>query len=183
MTIVEFKKTREPDAGEFERLYRESYASVYSSVLYRMLDEEAARDVTAEAFLKAARYFHRCDPERASFATWVKVIARNCAMDYYRQHKAHAPIDQIPESAFADDVDLERRTADADLARFLLSRLAELDREIVRLKFYEGMRNVEIARVLGMNPSSVATRIQRALARMRAAADESMRLKDGSPRH
>ena len=49
---------------------------------------------------------------------------------------------------------------------------AERDRELVALKYHEGLGNVEIARQLGMNPSTVSTRLSRALARMRQAAEE-----------
>ncbi len=156
-------------ANEFERLYRESYAMVYGRILFRMRDEEAARDVTAEAFLNAARSFEKFDPSKAKFSTWVCTIAHNCMIDHYRKVKIHVPIESVPESTFTDDGDHAQEIANADLAQRLLAVLDEDDREIVHMKFCEELSNSEIAHELGMNPSTVSTRVHRALAKMRAA--------------
>lgn len=158
--------------SEFERLYRESFSEVYSFVMFQMLDEEAARDVTSDSFLRAARYFERFDPAQAKFATWVKAIARNCAADYYRARKITVPLDNVSDGALPVAEDHSGSLADADLATQLLSCLSEEDREIVRLKFYEGISNNEIAQITGLNASTVSTRVQRALAKMRAKARE-----------
>lgn len=162
-------------AIEFERLYRESYPTVYGRVLFRTRDEEAARDVTAEAFLRAARYFDRFDPSKAKFPTWVNAIARNCIAEYFRGQTSLVPLDNVPESAFASEADHAQNIADADLARRLLAVLDEEDRDIVFMKFCEDRANTDIAQELGMKPSTVATRAQRALEKMRVAARRETR--------
>lgn len=159
-------------AAEFERLYRESFSTVYGYVLFKVRDREVACDVTSEAFLRAARYFARYNRETAKFSTWVISIARNCVVDYYRKHKDHASIDDVPMAVLATDADQVERVHDADLASRLLAVLADEDREIVRMKYLEGWGNSEIARELGMNPSTVSTRIQRALSKMRDALEK-----------
>ena len=62
---------------EFERLYRQSYALVYNYVCYRMPGSAAVEDIVSEAFLSAARNFHRYDASRSKFSTWVVAIAKN----------------------------------------------------------------------------------------------------------
>ena len=156
-------------AAKFERLYRESYPTVFGHVLFRMRDEEAALDVTAEAFLRAARNFDRFDSSKAKFSTWVIAIARNCISDHYRKNIEHTPIDAIPESALTTGMDHVQSIADADLARRLLEKLDPDDREMVFMKYCEERTNADIAHILGMNPSTVATRVHRALAKMRAS--------------
>ena len=166
-----FRAYRERNAArEFEELYRQSYPSVYNFVYYRMLDSQTAEDVTADAFLRAARFFDRFDPSRASFTTWVKAIARNCINQHYRKARPTVPIEDVAESAFAENFDEAERVADAELVKSLLATLEETDREMLFLKYYEGMRNVDIARELDMNESTVATRLQRALAKMKSSA-------------
>ena len=158
-------------AAEFERLYLASYPIVYGRTLFCMRDAEAARDVTSEAFLRAARFFDAYDPSKAKFSTWVVSIARNCIVDYYRSHKEHVLIDDVPDSMLVGEGDHAGQVADADLAHRLLAVLDEEDREIVFMKFCEEWSNVEIAEELGMNPSTVATRVQRAIAKMRSAVE------------
>lgn len=160
-------------ADEFERLYRESYRRVYNFVYGRMLNRADAEDITSEAFLKAARAFDRFDPTRASFTTWVIAIARNCAASQLRRgHPEVTAADTWvdPDAASTTD-DYPSLGSDAQLAEALLTVLGEDERELVRLKFYEGMQNKQIGELLGMNPSTVGTRLHRAVARMRAAAE------------
>ncbi len=159
-------------AAEFERLYRDSYEMVFGLVMVRMCDEEAARDVVAEAFLRAARNFDRFDPQKAKFSTWVCSIARNCSIDYYRRQKTHTSVDEVSESVLAIDTGVSEHVANSDLAQRLLAVLDDEDREIVFMKCCEGWSNTEIARELDMNPSTVATRVQRALNKMRSASGE-----------
>ena len=159
------------DAATFERLYRESYGMVYNYVCYFMADSSAAEDVTAEAFLKAARAFDRFDPARAKFSTWVITIARNCALDYLGKSKPASNIEDVPEGAFATQDSYPRLNEDEELVRTLLAELDPKARELVYMKYYLDKRNVDIARELGMNESTVATKLQRALLKMRATAE------------
>ena len=65
----------------------------------------------------------------------------------------------------------------------LLSCLSEDDRELVYLKYYQDKKNIEIAQLLDMNPSTVATRLRRALILIRSKAEsdgtEAAKLSDG----
>ncbi len=165
------RSERDPKAA-FEQYYREAYPLVYNYIFRRVADRTAAEDVTSEAFLRAARFFDRFDAERAKFSTWVISIAHNCIIDYYRHDPATADLEEIPEGVYADENDFAQQTVDADLASKLLSALDPAERELVAMKYYEGKRNVEIADELGINLSTVSTKLSRAVAKMRAAAGE-----------
>lgn len=156
----------------FERDYRASYSFVYNYIFRRVADRTAAEDVTSEAFLRAARFYDRFDPTRAKFSTWVISIAQNCIIDYYRHDVATADLEEVPEGVYADESDYAEQTGNADLAVRLLSVLDDTERELVAKKYYEGKRNVEIADEMGMNLSTVSTKLSRALAKMRTAAEE-----------
>lgn len=153
---------------EFERLYRESYGLVYNYVRCRMADDAATEDVVSEAFCKAARSFSKFDPARAKFSTWVVKIAVNCMNDHYRRVRPASCIDDVPEGAIAQP-DAAAGVADRDLVDRLLGALDATERELVLMKYREGYRNVDIAAELGMNASTVATKLAGALAKMRAA--------------
>ena len=165
---AKFARQSSPER-EFERLYRESYELVYNYVRVRMGDAHAAEDVVAEAYLKAARSFGSFDPERAKFSTWVVRIASNCMSDRYRRSRSASALDDVPEAALSQPGGQER-VADRDLVDRLLGCLEPEERNLVAMKYREGYRNVEIAAELGMNPSTVASRLARALEKMRDAA-------------
>ncbi len=155
----------------FANLYHDNYSHVYNYVYYRLLDRMLAEDIVSEAFLKAARAFSRYDSSRAKFSTWVCAIARNCINDYFRSQHPSAPIDVVSEDAFSAEDEYPRLDDNAELARKLLATLELEEREIVFMKYFEDKRNKDIADELGMNPSTVATKLQRALAKMRTAAE------------
>ena len=145
---------------------------VYNYVFYRMTDPDTTQDVVAEAFFLAAKSFDRYDPSRAKFSTWVTTIAINCMSNYYRKAKPTVDLDNIPQTAVAQPGE-QGNVDNRELVRQLLSVLTPEERELVALKYHEGKRNVEIASELNMNPSTVATKLSKALAKMRTHADRS----------
>ena len=158
---------------EFEQLYAQSYGLVYGYVRAKMGDDAAVEDVVAEAYLRAARAFDRFDPARAKFSTWVVAIARNCMVSHYRRERPTVALDDVAPSLTSVDGEQDA-VDDRDLARKLLAILDDDERELVLMKYRENMRNIEIADELGMNPSTVATNLSRALAKMRARAERSL---------
>ena len=171
LTVIRGGRSEGPSAASrFERDYRESYPMVYSYVLGRMNNREAAEDVVAEAYLRAARSYDKYDPTRSKFSTWVITIARNCMVDYYRRDEPASPLEDVAEGAFASEEHTDDVMADADLVHRLLEVLDEDERMLVYLKYYEDRRNGEIAKELGMNASTVSTKLSRAMAKMRAVA-------------
>ena len=53
---------------EFERLYRETFSSIFNYLYYHTLNRETAEDLASTVYLKAYRSFDRFDPSRASFS-------------------------------------------------------------------------------------------------------------------
>lgn len=157
-------------ADEFERLYREAYPLVYNYSYHVLLSRTTAEDITSEAFLKAARNFERFDETRAKFSTWVVAIARNCMTDFYRKSRPEAPLDDSIAVTLAAESSHEERLCNEDLVKQLLATLDPNERQLIFMKYYEGKGNVEIAEELAMNPSTLSTKLSRAVSKMRTAA-------------
>ncbi|MBQ9004426.1 MAG: sigma-70 family RNA polymerase sigma factor [Eggerthellaceae bacterium] len=166
--MTSYRKRESPDA-EFERLYLESYAAVYNYVRYRMDNDVEVEDVVSEAFMRAARAFGTFDSTRAKFSTWVITIARNCMMDHWRRAHPAIELDNISGDRLAVP-DTTGGVADRDLVGRLLAVLDDTERNLVLMKYREGFRNVDIAAELGMNASTVSTKLANALAKMRTVA-------------
>ena len=169
--IAGHKSASENDERAFTQLYMQSYSIVYNYVYRRMGGDSAAEDVVSEAFLLAARSFYRFDPSRAKFSTWVIQIAINCMASHYRREREQVSLDDVPES-FASYEDTVDDFENQELCDRLLALLDNDERTLVLMKYADGKRNVDIAAELGMNASTVSTVLSRALAKMRAAAEE-----------
>lgn len=143
---------------------------MYNYVRVRMRNTQDTEDVVAEAYLRAARSFSSFDPERAKFSTWVVRIAVNCMNDHYRKTRHALALDDVSEAELSLPGEQEHLD-DYYLVDRLLGCLNAEERELVAMKYHEGYRNVEIAEELGMNLSTVSTKLARAIQKMRSSSD------------
>jgi RNA polymerase sigma factor (sigma-70 family) len=156
----------------FELLYRSSRDDLFAYVATLLNDRAAAEDVTALAFERAYRRRLTFDRRRGEERAWLFGIARNAALDELRRRKRVASLVVDPEDM--SDADVEdgvevalRRT----VVRSALSTLPARDREVIALKFHAGLRNSELARVLGVSESAAGTLLYRAMEKLRKACD------------
>ncbi len=159
--------------AEFEELYRSSRNDLFAYVAGLLRDRGAAEDVTALAFERAYRRRSRFDPERGTMRAWLFGIARNAALDELRRRGRHAELTTDPEDESAvspedaADTALRRTTVRAALAE-----LSARERELVALKYFAGLQNAEIARVIGVSETNAGTRLHRVIEKLRRACDE-----------
>ncbi len=152
------------DRQGFERLYREARDDLYAYVCYLTGDAAMAEDVISQAFERAFRKRSRFDAARGTPRTWLFGIARNAALDELRRSRRTAALDVELEQTGRDPI------STADDRMRVLAALAQLEprhREIVALKFFGGLGNDEIARVLGISHSNAGTQLHRAVTRLR----------------
>ena len=154
----------------FDRLYRSSRDDVYAYVASLLRDTAAAEEVTATAFERAYRKRSRFDPQRGEQRAWLFGIARNAALDELRRRDRHAELTAEPADLSGATV---HGTAEASERRLALSAgLTGLDpreRELIALKYFAGLTNIEIATVLGITESNTGTKLHRAVTKLREA--------------
>jgi RNA polymerase sigma-70 factor (ECF subfamily) len=157
----------------FELLYRSSRDDVFAYVATLLKDRAAAEDVTALAFERAYRRRRTFDRRRGEERAWLFGIARNAALDELRRRKRVASLVVDPEDVTQTEQDDDgaevalRRTA----VRTALAELSARDREVIALKFHAGLRNAELARVLGVSETAAGTLLYRAMEKLRKACD------------
>lgn len=131
--------------------------------------EEVLQQVLVEVWRRGPEY----DPSRASLLTWMMTIARSRAIDERRRRRPEpvepelvaAAVEEPPE-AETDEL-LERwRVAE------LLTRIPHEEATMLRLRFYEGLAQPEIAARMGMKLGTVKSRMVNALARLRDLIEE-----------
>lgn len=155
-------------------LVSEAYGPLLRGFLAEAIeDRDAVADVLQQTLLEVWRRGHDYDPERASLATWLLVIARSRAIDH-RRRRVPEPVDADRLAAFAD-------RGRADETGVLLERwrmagmIAGLPHEqarMLRLRFYEGLTQRQIAERTGMPLGTVKMRMVQALDRLRLMLDE-----------
>jgi len=158
------------DARAFAPLYDEYLPRVHAYVRYRVYDPQDAEDVIADVFFKAIRHLKRFKWRNdRSFAAWLFRIAHNLVVDYSRRRRRVAPSLDLEESPVELAVqaplpeDLVAQQEAFEQMRALIGTLSPRRQEVVTLRFYGGLRNREIARVLGLDERTVAAHLCRAL--------------------
>jgi RNA polymerase sigma-70 factor, ECF subfamily len=159
---------------DFERLYRSSRDDVYAYAAGLLRDRSAAEDVTAAAFERAYRKRSRFDAGRGSARAWLFGIARNAALDELRRRGRQVELSADPiDAASVPDRDHQR----GELRLLLdaaLDKLEARERELIALKFFAGLSNGEIARVLGISESNAGTKLHRTITKLREACDGAL---------
>ncbi len=132
-----------------------------------------AEDATAQTFLAAFESFDRFRQDE-HFASWLFRIARNKAMDYFRQRKNTPSLDEV-DNLPAENDPLYRviQSEQAAALSKLIQALPEADRELLRLRFLADMRFPEIAHFLQRNEDAVKKSTYRLLARLHSQLEAS----------
>jgi len=160
-------------AADWDSLYELELPRIYNFFRYRVGDGPEAEDLTSITFEKAWRARHRYRRDLASFRTWLFAIARNVAIDHFRQKRDHAPLDEAEGLSGGDTPeDLAVRRSDVARLSHLLGLLPERERELLSLKYGAGLTNRAIARMTGLSESNVGTIVHRTVALLRAGWSE-----------
>ncbi len=161
------------DPKVFGELYKRYVEKIFRYLYSRIGNVHEAEDVTAQTFMAAFESFDRFRQD-IHFASWLFTIARNKAMDHYRQQKKLPISDEnndIPdEKDPINDVIQSEQTA--VLAK-LIKTLPQDDRELLRLRFLAEMSFPEIARLLHRKEEAVKKSIYRLLARLKSQVEIS----------
>ena len=159
--------------ADWDALYELELPRIYNFFRYRVGDGPEAEDLTSTTFEKAWRARHRYRRDLASFRTWLFAIARNVAIDHFRQKRDHAPLDEAEGMAGGESPeDAAVRRSDAARLSHLLGLLPERERELLSLKYGAGLTNRAIARMTGLSESNVGTIVHRTVALLRAGWNE-----------
>lgn len=132
-------------------------------------DVERARDVVQDTFIRL--YQQDVEKVRGGLKTWLFTVCRNRALDVIRKEKRVVALKedemaQVPSTRRtpAERVDLEERVAQM---RSGLERLSENQREVILLKFEQGLSYQEISEVTGLSDGNVGFLIHTGLKRLR----------------
>jgi RNA polymerase sigma-70 factor (ECF subfamily) len=160
------------DRHAFQGLYRDLYPEVARFVARRVRSGADAEDAVAQVFHRLLEALPRLDPTRGTILGYALTTARNAVADQQRSRRdrrEEAGIEAVPEPADPGPGPLEllesgRRRR--DLAAVLAALPAEA-RELLELRFGDGLRHAEIAALTGGNEVAVKQRLSRLLRALR----------------
>lgn len=174
--VAEVRKlVREAQAGDlsaYDELVRRHQERIYGLCYHMTSNHEDAHDLAQDAFVKAWQALKSFKGD-ASFYTWVYRIAVNTCLNHLktrRNRSVHLSLNDLdvnPENdpglvALVSDRTPRRDAGLAELQRRLnesMQKLSEEHRTVVTLHDIQGVPHDEIARILGVNPGTVRSRL------------------------
>lgn len=162
---------REGDTTAYRGLVEKYQTRVYQLVYGMVRNQEDAKDLTQDAFVKAYDNLHRFRLE-ASFYTWIYRIASNVAIDFIRKRKRRGTteFDEQIAARGADGGMAEQHGQDSPsrtlerkqlYARIMdaMQELPEDQRQVILLRELEGLAYKEIAEVMEVPEGTVMSRL------------------------
>ena len=154
------------DRAAFGALYRRYVDRVYGYCFYLLGDHHDAEDVTERTFVAALAAIDGFRDEGATFRAWLFRIAHNqlanALRSRHRQQAASLEVVAEPR-AHADPAGLLSLAEEARGLRRALDELPEDRRQVVVLRFVDGLSAREIGAVLGRSEGAVRVLQHRAL--------------------
>lgn len=160
---------------EFDRIFETYYKRVYKYICYRIDDQHMAKDLCSQVFERVIVKYNTFSAEKSSFEIWLFAIARNIITDYHRSIKKslHFSLDSILDMISSDsspEANIVTKCENRELF-VALSQLREKERNIIAMKFAAGLKNSEIADLLGISSSNVGVVLYRSLKKLRRLLD------------
>ena len=151
----------------FDRLYRRYLDRVYSYAFYQLGDHHDAEDVTERTFLSALAAIDRFSDDGSTFRAWLFRIAHNAIANSHRARRRRRtqPITDARQHP-APGADPATVVARADQQREVRSALARIPaerRQVILLRFVDGLSAREIGAVLDRSEGAARVLLHRAL--------------------
>ena len=160
------------DDRAFESLVRATHAETYTLAFRLTGDDEDARDVTQDTYLRAYRALDRFRGD-ARFQTWLYRITANSASTLLGQRARHRHDELTEEAPLADDritIDPVARAEGDSLRHHLTDALRRLPpglRSVVVLRDVYDLPHDAIAEELDISVTAAKVRLHRARRRLR----------------
>ena len=167
--IQQFK---DGNSDAFNALYERHLAGVYNRVRY-VVPEMDVEDVTQEVFIAALKSLSSFRGE-AQFSTWLRTLTNHKVAEYYRKRNRKQEAPQVPlfEALGHTEGSTSKIMEERITLRKALQELPEQYREVILLRFAEGLQFNEIAELTGQNLEATKSLFRRAMSALRNHLDK-----------
>ena len=159
-------------------MVRELSPRIWVAIRAYAHDDEDADDLLQDCWLQILERLDRYE-RHGSFVRWAMKVSRNCCRTRLREgrqaslsevtlgHPGELPdeVQSLAEGSWPEEVPV--RQCWKRVVHEALGRLPDRERDVIALRFMEGMDTAETARVMGVSESGVRSILLRAMTRLR----------------
>lgn len=170
------------DPERFLVLYDKYVDQIYRYIARRTgSDSASAHDILSQTFLDALSHIKTYTHQGYPFSSWLYKIAHNNIIKWYKKSEQtrYNPIEEARKlSDPSENIEekLDSRIIQKQVQE-MMSKLDPEEQEILRLKFFEDVSNIEIAEIMGLSVTNVGVKVYRTLKKAKTLLPSKHELK------
>ena len=151
------------DKEAFRWVVKTHQRMIFSLALKMLCDEEEAKDIVQETFIRVWQSIRNYDPQK-TFSTWVYTIASRLCIDRLKKSSRMVvlPEDEITLRRFASDTDSQQLLENREwisIVRMLAEGLSDKQRLVFTLCQLEGIPSAEVEQITGLDAKQVKSNL------------------------
>lgn len=171
-----FEKIAQGDDQAFTELYYATYRQIYGFLLSLTKNKEDAEDLMQNTYIRIRNGSHLYKKQGTPM-TWMCAIAKNQYLDFVRKYGKNRGVDfgeveNYVSEGMASKTDDSKSVEDRMLLETAFSILGEQERTIVVLHMIDGLKHREISELTGLPLSTVLSKYNRSLKKMKEIITE-----------
>lgn len=139
-----------------------------SRAFFKLHNHAMGEDLVQDTFIKTWKYLVR-GGKIDVMKSFLYHILNNLIIDQYRKHKT-ASLDALLEKGFdrgTEDSERLINTLDGKAALLLIQRLPEIYKNVMKMKYVQGLSIKEIALLTGETKNAITVKLHRGLEKLR----------------
>lgn len=151
------------DKEAFRWVVKTHQRMIFSLALKMLCDEEEAKDIVQETFIRVWQSIRNYDPQK-TFSTWVYTIASRLCIDRFKKSSRMVvlPEDEITLRRFASDTDSQQSLENREwvsIVRMIAEGLSDKQRLVFTLCQLEGIPSAEVEQITGLDAKQVKSNL------------------------
>ena len=151
------------DKEAFRWVVKTHQRMIFSLALKMLCDEEEAKDIVQETFIRVWQSIRNYDPQK-TFSTWVYTIASRLCIDRLKRSSRMVvlPEDEITLRRFASDTDSQQSLENREwvsIVRVIAEGLSDKQRLVFTLCQLEGIPSAEVEQITGLDAKQVKSNL------------------------
>jgi len=158
-------KVKNGDLDALSILFTRYKTYLYNFYLRMGIDESNALDLTQHVFYRILKY-RQSYIDGNKFKTWIFKIARNVMNKEFENNSWHQT--ELNEAmGYSVDESHAEKEEQYQLLHQCINKLSGVDREIIALNRFQGMKYDEVASITGLTVAAIKVRVHRAMDKLR----------------
>lgn len=165
-------RVKNGDNSAFDYLDKKYRNKIYAYFMNKIGNPDVADELTQNVFIKMYANIDKYDKNKSPFYNFVWMNVKQVMIDYIKSKKTIKSKRETDTVSFSeineidivsnDDEDADRRKEEIKAVNDMMSDLSDYQRTVLRLFYFEGKSEKEIAKIVGKGDGAVRSVIHRA---------------------